>query len=62
MKNLDYIIFEKIVITFQDHNGFEEKEEFKDTWYNAEYLKMSPIKRKYIKEVNLINPKYLGNP
>ncbi len=63
MKNLEHTIFEKIVFTYQDHNAFEEKEEFKNTWYNAEYLKMSSKKQATIKEVHFINPKInAGNP
>lgn len=63
MKNLEYIIFEKIIFTYQDHTGFEEIEEFNDTWWNSAWFKMSHKKRATIKEVHFINPKInLGNP
>ncbi len=63
MKNLEHTIFEKIVFTYQDLNGFEETEEFNDTWYKSAYLNMSPEKRATIKEVHFTNPKInVGNP
>lgn len=58
MRNLEHIIFEQIIFTYQDSTGFEEKEYFNDTWYNAVYLNFSEIKKATIKEVHFINPKH----
>lgn len=58
MKNLEHTIFEKIIFTYQDRTGFEDKETFNDTWYNAVILNMSLEKRITIKEVHFVNPKH----
>ena len=38
MKDLEHIIFEQIIFTYQDHTGFEEKETFNQQ-LNDDYIK-----------------------